>query len=723
MAEDYTLVVTEAPACLAVTNLTVEEVTGTFSISQMTKGNSFTLAWRENVGRNPTSVTLAWTDELNRGTAYTVFNMTDSTLVDTVSGNTGITIDGLDPLTSYTFGVQTLCGADTNMEIVSIQATTGFNGETCTLGINASDSYGDGWNGNAITVMQNGIALHEFTIASGNGGSATVEVYAGMPIDFLWAKGSYANETSFFITNTDGDTVYIVDNGNDLANDSVFFIMDSCNAEPVIMRDTAWATVCDSYTWNGTTYTVSGAYTYEPNQLSISTLYLTVNHSTNTESSVTAIGSYIWNDEMFTESGTYTRTFATVDGCDSVVTLMLSFVEEVVYDTVYAEVCDGYEWQGYYYTEGGTYSATVNEDGVVHEHTLVLTVKHSQTIQSYLNAEDSTVWNGVTYTESGQYTYTTTGSNGCDSTTVLHLNVVLGHPTVTALVNDGTLGTVTGGGVYGRYESVTLTALPNAGSQFAGWNVSTSDNRIRFAEQSLQFTITDNVTITAIFIGNTATPAGDTVFVHDTTFIDRVDTVTLTEYVEVHDTTIVTLYDTVVETEYVEVPVHDTTIVTLYDTVVETEYVIDTVVNTEYVFDTVTDIIFDTVTNTIFDTVDNYVYDTTFVYDTTMLTDTLWITLHDTVYIHDTIYVPMDGVDDVTATMAKIYVRGGEIVVETVDDEEVMIYDAVGRAMHWDMPKQYGQGGGYTVKMNVPASGVYLVKVGDAPARRVVVIR
>ena len=110
-------------------------------------------------------------------------------------------------------------------------------------------------------------------------------------------------------------------------------------------------------------------------------------------------------------------------------------------------------------------------------------------------------------------------------------------------------------------------------------------------------------------------------------------------------------------------------------------------------------------------------YDTTVVVDTltVTLTDTLWLT--DTVYIHDTIYITDEAVGDVTAPLAKVYSSQGQIVVEGAEGYEVTLYDAVGRRM------AARRDDFAMLHFDVPASGAYLVKVGHAPARRVVVIK
>ena len=60
---------------------------------------------------------------------------------------------------------------------------------------------------------------------------------------------------------------------------------------------------CDSYDWNGSTYTSSGSYTYNTQTVdgcdSTATLNLTINNSSTSQESVTACDSYLWNGEVY----------------------------------------------------------------------------------------------------------------------------------------------------------------------------------------------------------------------------------------------------------------------------------------------------------------------------------------------------------------------------------------------------------------------------------------
>lgn len=96
---------------------------------------------------------------------------------------------------------------------------------------------------------------------------------------------------------------------------------------------------CDTYTWNGMTYTTSGDYTQTFQNVygcdSVVTLHLTIHNSVSSDFTISCPDScYIWNGVTYCESGDYTQTFQTVNGCDSVVTLHLALTVGVSdYDT------------------------------------------------------------------------------------------------------------------------------------------------------------------------------------------------------------------------------------------------------------------------------------------------------------------------------------------------------------------------------------------------------
>ena len=236
--------------------------------------------------------------------------------------------------------------------------------------------------------------------------------------------------------------------------------------------------------------------------------------------------------------------------------------------------------------------------------------------------------------------------------------------TVNVQIDNIAHGTVDGSGSREYGQPITVSATPYSGYQFSHWSDGSTYNPYTFA-------VLEDKNLTAIFVAD-GEPWQDTVVLYDTT--------------------------------YINVPVHDTTYINIHDTTYITQT--DTVTNTVTVYDTIINTLFDTITNT--------VYDTTVVFNT----DTLW--LHDTVFVHDTIYIHdtiVVGVDEVDAINAKIYTSNGQIVVDGAERNTVWLYDVNGRILATKQD-EYSP-----LHFNVPAKGTYLVKIGNHPARKVVVIR
>lgn len=221
-----------------------------------------------------------------------------------------------------------------------------------------------------------------------------------------------------------------------------------------------------------------------------------------------------------------------------------------------------------------------------------------------------------------------------------------------------------------QMSTVQVHAYPECGYQFNHWSDGNTDN-----PRTLSLISDSSI------VGYFTTQSNDTVFYYDTT------------YITVHDTTV--LHDTT----YLPVYVHDTTI--MYDTLYTT------------VHDTVIAYVNVPVHDTVFAYIEVPVHDT--VYLPQYIYDTIW--LHDTITIHDTIYISGEGIDGVDALNAKVYSCNGQIVVDGASGNTVTLYDASGRVLA--TKHDYGT----VIRFDAPASGTYMIKIGNYPARKVVVIR
>lgn len=126
----------------------------------------------------------------------------------------------------------------------------------------------------------------------------------------------------------------------------------------------------------------------------------------------------------------------------------------------------------------------------------------------------------------------------------------------------------------------------------------------------------------------------------------------------------------------------------------------DTVTIHDTVWTNDTLIVYDTVTVQIFDTIP--------IYDT--------VTVFDTVTVYDTVHVSIENVD-ITALPWTINVEDEYISVCGAEGETIRVFDALGRQLHIQPAISA------VVRFRMPSSGVYLIKVGSSPARKVTIIR
>ena len=195
---------------------------------------------------------------------------------------------------------------------------------------------------------------------------------------------------------------------------------------------------CDSYTWQGQTYTQSGQYTYNGTSShqcdSIVVLDLTIYNASTTDLFVETCDDYPWYGQTYSQSGTYEHLLYSSKGCDSLLILHLNIdgafsMEESV------EACDLYHWRGHDYTQNGTYTETIESPlGCDSIYTLYLTINSSQTTHLYETTCNSFEWYGQTYTQSGTYEHHLQTSMGCDSLLLLHLAAAEPYTTDTTAV-------------------------------------------------------------------------------------------------------------------------------------------------------------------------------------------------------------------------------------------------------------------------------------------------
>ena len=210
------------------------------------------------------------------------------------------------------------------------------------------------------------------------------------------------------------------------------------------------ATICsnEAYDFHGRNLTQAGTYSDTLQTIngcdSVIVLTLSINpvyHDTiNAEICEGSV--YTENGFNVNEAGTYTQTLQTINGCDSIITLNLT-VNSALTSIINAEICEGttYSENGFEQSEAGTYTQTLQTsngcDSIV---TLNLSMKPNSTTTFTATVCEGTVYteNGFNASETGIYTRTMESANGCDSTITLDLTVNPSYQIgVLAIINRG----------------------------------------------------------------------------------------------------------------------------------------------------------------------------------------------------------------------------------------------------------------------------------------------
>ena len=280
----------------------------------------------------------------------------------------------------------------------------------------------------------------------------------------------------------------------------------------------------------------------------------------------------------------------------------------------------------------------------------------------------------------------------------------------TLTVNAGEHGTATGSGTYNFGDTITIQAFPDDHYHFTRWNDGNTDN-------PRQYRIEDNITLTAFFVIDTYTvsvvssdiirgmvEASGTEFVYGTPC-----TVTATAYTGY---TFAGWSNGITANPYTFAVISDVELTALFVEEGEEVYTV-TVESADPTMGTVSGggqalnggtVIITAIPN------EGYRF-LTWNDGNTENPRTVTVTgnITYTAYFEST-----QGIGDVDAAEIIIYATGGRIVVQGAEGMETRVYDLMGR----EVVKATQNG-----DTPVLPTGVYLVKVGTLPARKVVVMR
>ena len=336
-------------------------------------------------------------------------------------------------------------------EDVNFVAHFGEESAGCVVVFDLVDSYGDGWNGNALLVTDSNVISQELTIESGFSAVYVLQYPSGTHLMLNWVAGSFANECSFTVSYNDGTLIY---EGTELSEGFSYEFDVNCG-EPT---PTEYTITAIANPVNGGT--VTGAGTYAEGE----TCTLVATASTGYEF-------LYWTVDGVLVSFEETFVFSVTESVDYVA----NFSENIYIITATANPVNGGTVSGagtYTYGATATLTATANEG------------------YTFLNWTKS----GTVVSTNATYTFTVTES--ADLVANFEEDQVITY-TIAATANPTAGGNVFGAGTYAEGETCTLTARANAGYTFINWmNVT---GAVVSTNSTYSFTVTEDADFVANF--------------------------------------------------------------------------------------------------------------------------------------------------------------------------------------------------------------------------------
>ncbi len=191
------------------------------------------------------SANLSWNAEPEASSGYSWFifdagvNPLTSTpvLTESVDQNTtNVTVSGLSPSQAYDVYVVANCTANDASdfsELVSFSTLTCEATDTCAYTFELIDSFGDGWNGNTMTVFQNGVevAVLGESFTSGNNFTETVNLCNNVNVELFWnTGGNFASEVGVTVFNPFDEEVYQNNPGEGSQGNTLTTFTSDCDA-------------------------------------------------------------------------------------------------------------------------------------------------------------------------------------------------------------------------------------------------------------------------------------------------------------------------------------------------------------------------------------------------------------------------------------------------------------------------------------------------------------
>ncbi len=154
------------------------------------------------------SAVVSWTSDATQWEVCINEDEANTVIVDTKS----YTLTNLEAATQYEVKVRAIYDGNKSewSQTVSFRTLLCSPDDMVTLSYTLTDSYGDGWNGSYIRVVDvtTGDVIAQLTLASGSEGSGTFQACNGRAIRFEWVNGSFADECGYTVYDAVGNEIF-----------------------------------------------------------------------------------------------------------------------------------------------------------------------------------------------------------------------------------------------------------------------------------------------------------------------------------------------------------------------------------------------------------------------------------------------------------------------------------------------------------------------------------
>ncbi len=166
----------------------------------------------------------------------------NDSLIENVSSPYKLT--GLEYATSYIVKVRGRTDNEASRWSIPVRFNTELAEEYCQITVTLTDSYGDGWSGNAIKIVDvlSGIEIGAYTNENLNETTGfseneqnihLVRVPSGRDIQFLWVAGSYSSECMWSVFDVNDEVLFSGKGSNSLnTGDTLFSYHVDCTETP-----------------------------------------------------------------------------------------------------------------------------------------------------------------------------------------------------------------------------------------------------------------------------------------------------------------------------------------------------------------------------------------------------------------------------------------------------------------------------------------------------------